>query len=283
MYYPDLAVKEAEADVGFVEGNNNYNPYSDWQYGNPWNPYCNSATSYWSWLAGFRFWSNCTYGEKGEAYTPTYAIKAREHGVWRDKWWKAHPGDDVEFDWGNNGLIDHVEKVVADDGTTVITVGGNTGNGVFYRRRDRAYISNFVALSEAGQTATQPKPPEEDAMKITDRVDAARRVQGGHYIVDAAGGVFSFNAPFYGSIPGLKPTPPKLVVGKNHAVSILVNPDGDGYWILLFDGSVYSFGKASYKGHFHLAFTSGGFLELVALGDSYRAIRRDGAMATPHV
>jgi len=158
-FSPVGSVQEAQADVGFQEGHNNSNPYSEWQYGNRYNPYCNSAVCYWAYLAGFRFWSDCTYGEKGEAYTPTYAIKARNHGVWRDKWWRAHPGCDVEFDWGNNGLIDHVEKVVADDGTTVITIGANTGNGVYYRRRDRQYISNFVALTEAGQTAPAAPPP----------------------------------------------------------------------------------------------------------------------------
>lgn len=158
-YVPAKAVQEAEADVGFHEGNNNWNPYSLWQYGNPNNPYCNSAACKWAYDAGFRFWSNCTYGEKGEAYTPTYKIKAQEHGVWRSKYWKANPGDDVEFDWGNNGMIDHVEKVVSDDGTTIITVGANTSNGVYYRRRDRSYVAGFVALSEAGQTVAAPPPP----------------------------------------------------------------------------------------------------------------------------
>lgn len=157
-FFPQMAVEEAEQDVGFKEGWNNWNPYSLWQYGSPNNPYCNSATCKWSYDAGFRFWPDCTFGEKGESYTPTYALKARNHGVWRDKWWRANPGDDVEFDWGNNGLIDHVEKVVADDGVTIITVGANTSNGVYFRRRDRKYVSNFVALSEAGQTADGQDP-----------------------------------------------------------------------------------------------------------------------------
>lgn len=173
MYIPHNAVLEAEGDVGFHEGSNNWNPYSLWQYGNPNNPYCNSAACKWAYDAGFRFWSDCTYGEKGEAYTPTYAERAKTHGVWRDKNWRAKEGDDVEFDWEHNGVIDHVEKVVADDGTTIITVGGNTSNGVYYRRRDRTYVTNFVALSEAGQTAVTQPPP----FKVRPMFDPARQLR----------------------------------------------------------------------------------------------------------
>lgn len=158
-YRPEESVSAAERDIGWTEGRNNSNPYSEWQYGSRYQPYCLSATCFWSWVAGFRFWSNCTFGEKGESYTPTYRTKAQEHGVWRNKWWKSNHGDDVEFDWGNNGLIDHVEKVKYDDGTTIITVGANTSNGVYYRRRDRTYVAGFVALSEAGQiSAPAPIP-----------------------------------------------------------------------------------------------------------------------------
>lgn len=158
-YRPELAVLGAESDVGYREGYNNYNQYSLWQYGDPHNPWCLSATCYWSVVdGGFQYWPECTFGVKGESYTPTYRLRALGRGVWRNRWWRAQPGDDVLFDWGNNGLIDHVEKVVADDGTTIITIGGNTSNGVYYRRRDRYYVAGFVALYEAGQIAAPPPP-----------------------------------------------------------------------------------------------------------------------------
>lgn len=140
----------AKTQVGFHEGHNNENPYSLWQYGNAFNPWCASFQCRAQYEGGYRF-EGCTYGEKGEAYTPTEAQRAKQQGAWRERNWRAAPGDAVLFDWGNNGLIDHVEVVVYDDGVNLITIGGNTSDSVLYRKRDRRYVAGFWALSQSKQ------------------------------------------------------------------------------------------------------------------------------------
>lgn len=153
-YDKNATVAWAKTQVGFHEGPNNKNPYSLWQYGSSYNPWCASFQCMAQYMGGYRF-KNCSYGEKGEAYTPTEALRAQQQGTWRNKWWRAQPGDAVLFDWGNNGLIDHVEIVVYDDGNRIVTIGGNTSDGVYYRTRDRSYVAGFWALSEDKQA----KPP----------------------------------------------------------------------------------------------------------------------------
>jgi N-acetylmuramoyl-L-alanine amidase len=69
---------------------------------------------------------------------------------------------------------------------------------------------------------------------------ASDQATGGYWLVASDGGVFSFNAPFYGSagaIPLVRP-----VVG---AAS---TPDGGGYWLVASDGGVFSFGDARFYG-----------------------------------
>ena len=149
-YSGDQAVAWAKTQVGFHEGPNNANPFSAWQYGGPNNPWCASFQCRAEYEGGYRF-VGCTYGERGEAYTPTEALRAKQQGTWRDKTWRAQPGDAVLFDWKNDGLIDHVELVVYDDGIRLITIGGNTSDGVYFRTRDRTYVAGFWALSQDPQ------------------------------------------------------------------------------------------------------------------------------------
>ena len=64
-----------------------------------------------------------------------------------------------------------------------------------------------------------------------------------------------------------------LVIGFDHAVSILPTPSGNGYWVLLYDGSVYTFGDAQYLGGANgIAAFAGEAIELVARGDRYSII-----------
>lgn len=205
-YVAESNVNGAKRDLNYHEGSNNWNRYSLWQYGAPNNPWCLSACCYWANVdGGFQFWQECTFHEKGESYTPTMMQRAKARGVWRDKWWRAAPGDLVEFDWGNNGLIDHVETVIYDDGTTIITIGGNTSDGVYYRRRDRTYVAGFIALSEAGQTAVVvvPPPPPKVRPQYMPANPLVARLQhhtGGWF--DAyQGGRVEFLSPNFGAAP----------------------------------------------------------------------------------
>lgn len=175
------AVAWAKSQVGFREGHNNQNPYSLWQYGNAYNPWCASFQSMAQYEGGYRF-VGCTYGERGEAYTPTEKLRAQQQGTWRDKNWRAAPGDAVLFDWGNNGLIDHVELVVFDDGNRIITIGGNTSDSVLYRTRDRQFVAGFWAVTQDASQA--PAPVDLAAIKkITDwrnKVAATPLHEGDH-------------------------------------------------------------------------------------------------------
>ena len=59
-------------------------------------------------------------------------------------------------------------------------------------------------------------------------------------MVAADGGIFSFNAPFYGSMGG---TPLNAPI-----VGMAATPGGRGYWLVAADGGIFSFGDASFYG-----------------------------------
>lgn len=63
---------------------------------------------------------------------------------------------------------------------------------------------------------------------------------GGYYLVAVDGGVFGFNAPFFGSMGGKKMAAP--------IKGFAVTPTGNGYWLVGEDGGVFSFGDAQYQG-----------------------------------
>ncbi len=63
---------------------------------------------------------------------------------------------------------------------------------------------------------------------------------GGYWLLGADGGVFSFNAPFFGSTGNLHLNKP--VVGMTSTA------DGGGYWFVASDGGIFSFGDAVFEG-----------------------------------
>lgn len=63
---------------------------------------------------------------------------------------------------------------------------------------------------------------------------------GGYWEVATDGGVFSFNAPYYGSTGG--------IVLNKPIVGMASTPDGGGYWFVASDGGVFSFGDAGFYG-----------------------------------
>jgi hypothetical protein len=58
--------------------------------------------------------------------------------------------------------------------------------------------------------------------------------------VAADGGIFSFGAPYYGSLGGLALSAPVRTM----APSL----DGNGYYLMGMDGALYAFGDAPYLG-----------------------------------
>jgi N-acetylmuramoyl-L-alanine amidase len=63
---------------------------------------------------------------------------------------------------------------------------------------------------------------------------------GGYWLVASDGGVFSFNAPFYGSAGALPLARP--------VVGAAATPNGGGYWLVASDGGVFSYGDAGFYG-----------------------------------
>jgi hypothetical protein len=63
---------------------------------------------------------------------------------------------------------------------------------------------------------------------------------GGYWMVAADGGIFSFDAPFHGSLGGL-PIPAGIT-------SMAATSNGGGYWLVGWDGSVYTRGNAPPEG-----------------------------------
>ena len=60
---------------------------------------------------------------------------------------------------------------------------------------------------------------------------------GGYWEVAADGGIFAFGAPFYGSV-GSRPSPAPIV-------GMAATADGGGYWEVASDGDVFAFGDAA--------------------------------------
>ncbi|HEX2698849.1 MAG TPA: hypothetical protein VHM89_01425 [Acidimicrobiales bacterium] len=62
----------------------------------------------------------------------------------------------------------------------------------------------------------------------------------GYRLVASDGGIFAFNAPFFGSTGSLKLNKP--------IVGMASTPRNDGYWLVASDGGIFAFGKATFFG-----------------------------------
>jgi hypothetical protein len=113
-------------------------------------------------------------------------------------------------------------------------------------------------------------------------IAGAAKAYDKYWIVGQDGGVFSFNAPFYGSVPqtkkitnavGIVSTPTQVGYyvftstgevfaygnavskggspGANNVVGFALRPQNDGYWMVGADGGVFAYGNAAYKGSSH--------------------------------
>lgn len=93
------------------------------------------------------------------AYCPTMLAAAKAAGKTVSKT-SAKPGDIVYFDWGLDGVSDHVGIVEQNNGSYCTTIEGNTDNGQVKRKtRNWSTICGVVRPNYAGSTpAPQPKP-----------------------------------------------------------------------------------------------------------------------------
>ena len=116
----DDIVAVALSQVGNVGGQ----PYWSW-YG---------FSSRVEWCACFVSWcgEQCGYIESGmipkHSYCPTGVEWFRSKGQWQDRNSIPVPGSIIYFDWGGDGVADHVGIVESCDGNIVYTIEGNANN-----------------------------------------------------------------------------------------------------------------------------------------------------------
>ena len=116
----DDIVAVALSQVGNVGGQ----PYWSW-YG---------FSSRVEWCACFVSWcaDQCGYIESGaipkHSYCPTGVEWFQSRGQWQDRNSIPAPGSIIYFDWGGDGVADHVGIVESCDGSTVYTIEGNANN-----------------------------------------------------------------------------------------------------------------------------------------------------------
>ena len=116
----DDIVTVALSQVGNVGGQ----PYWSW-YG---------FSSRVEWCACFVSWCSdqCGYIESGiipkHSYCPTDVEWFRSRGQWQDRNSIPAPGTIIYFDWGGDGIADHVGIVESCDGSIVYTIEGNANN-----------------------------------------------------------------------------------------------------------------------------------------------------------
>lgn len=192
-YNAIAALAWAAERIGFHEGPDNSNPFSVWQGLDNNNPWCASFVSEAVCEGGgYRFPPNSTFGWKGEAYVPTMKQRAEQEGLWRDRSYIGRAGDLVCYDWQGDGELDHVELVVADDGTTLRTIGGNTGDAVQGRSRNKNNVGGFYALSHSSQVELPPKvkPMFSPALEV---VAALANPDGGAWMARGDGSVVFIN------------------------------------------------------------------------------------------
>jgi hypothetical protein len=63
---------------------------------------------------------------------------------------------------------------------------------------------------------------------------------GGYWLVASDGGIFAYDAPFFGSMGGKPLNKP--------SVALAATPDGKGYWEVASDGGLFTFGNTSFHG-----------------------------------
>lgn len=122
-------------------------------YGDNGVPYCGMFVSWVFDKAG----ATCA-GLPG-AYTPTMLAAGKKAGkavATKD----AKPGDVVYFDWGGDGVTDHVGIVESNNGSYLTTIEGNTsdsnysnGGAVLRRTRSYSYVSGVIRPNYDGSSS----------------------------------------------------------------------------------------------------------------------------------
>jgi hypothetical protein len=172
----------AGAEVGYVEGPNNWSRYAVGGAQNQ--PWCGSFVDWVLRQAGVR-------GEPSSVWTPSGLQGHRQRGTAIDRNGPVRPGDVVYFDWQGRTAtqgVDHVGIVtgVRQDGR-VETIEGNTsptdqgsqsnGGGVYRRVRPRSVIAGFGRPRYDSTPAPAPQPTNPDQTAAFRRYAAALNIR----------------------------------------------------------------------------------------------------------
>ncbi len=115
----------------------------------------------------------------------------------------------------------------------LVALASGTGGSVGHTGQSPHAVP-LLSPAAPGPSAGQPTSSH---VVVATAVDPAT---GGYWVVASDGGVFSFNAPFYGSAGTLSLNRP--------VVGAAATPDGSGYWLVASDGGVFSYGGARFFG-----------------------------------
>lgn len=237
-----------DQQVGITESppNSNAQKFSR-ELGRPNQPWCADAVVWLMRQVGIKLPSE-------SAYTPTMADGFKRAGRWAET---PAAGRVAFFDFPDRQLgIQHVGIVRTDQaGPRVQTYEGNTssgtagsqdnGGGFYARDRDPAHIVGYgIPDYEPVEAPAAVHLSDEEA----EMGAVIQRPQGGFIAVGNDGAVFAYDgAPSLGSIPGLMLP---QAIGSN-VVGGAWTLSGNGYWLTLADGAIYSFGDAQYRGAFN--------------------------------
>ena len=94
----------------------------------------------------------------------------------------------------------------------------------------------------------------------------------GYWFLGKDGGIFAFDAPFFGSLPGRNI--------KAQAIMMAATTSGQGYWVLGSDGGVFSFGDARFHGNMVGTKLAAPILKLIPTptGKGYWLLGADGGI-----
>ena len=135
------------------------------------------------------------------AYCPYVERDVRNAGRAVDKR-AAQPGDVVLFDWGGDGVADHVGIVEANNGSYLTTIEGNTSsgggsqsNGGVVARRTRAFSSVRCVLRPTYGSQSAPAPAQSGGIDVDGYWgNATTRALQGHFNTPQDGIVSSQSA-----------------------------------------------------------------------------------------
>ena len=146
----------------------------------------------------------------------------------------------------------------------VVGVGASTDGGGY------AILTSFGKLFPYGDFADLG---DESGVALNrPMVGISARPGGGYYFVAADGGIFSYGAPFLGSMGGRTLNAPM--------VGMACTPTGNGYWTVAADGGIFTFGDAQFHGSMGGSHLNQPIVGMAATpsGNGYWCVASDGGI-----